>query len=75
MTVKIRKVGNSHVITVPKSLNCNDNTTYDVFKGLDGAIVYLPHHKNPFTDKAYTEAHKYDGDNTGFINMENGDEN
>ena len=52
MTVKIRKVGTSNVLTVPKSIT-NLQKEYDVFEGRDGAIVYLPKRKNLFEDQDY----------------------
>jgi antitoxin component of MazEF toxin-antitoxin module len=57
MTVKIRKVGNSNVLTVPNSININ-NTEFDVFEGIDGAIVFTPHQPNPFKDNEFVANHK-----------------
>ena len=75
MTVKVRKVGNSRVLTVPKNVKLNRHVIYDVFKGEDGALIYLPHRKNPFKDPKYIKNHLYNGNNKGFINMEDGHEN
>lgn len=65
MLVKIRRVGTSDVLTVPKSIE-KRSREYEVFSGRDGAIVYLPKEKNPFKDDAYTQKHLFDGDETGF---------
>ncbi|MGM9907835.1 AbrB/MazE/SpoVT family DNA-binding domain-containing protein [Limosilactobacillus sp.] len=69
MTVKIRKVGTSNVLTVPKSIK-NPQKEYEVYEGRDGAIVYLPKKKNPFEDPEYVKSHLYDGDDTGFVEGE-----
>lgn len=67
MTVKIRKVGNANVLTVPKNINFTAKE-YEVFEGRDGAITYLPVTENPFnTTKTLEKYGTYDGDNTGFI--------
>lgn len=67
MTVKLRKVGNSQVLTVPQNIPISGKE-YDVFAGRNGSIVYTPKEKNPFknldTLKKYGE---FDGDMTGFI--------
>ena len=73
MTVKIRKVGTSNVLTVPKSIT-NLEKEYDVFEGRDGAIVYLPKRKNLFEDQDFVNRHLYDGDDTGFIDAEVNDD-
>lgn len=69
MTVKIRKVGTSNVLTVPKSIK-NTHKEYEVFAGRDGAIVYLPKRPNPFEDQNFVNHHLYDGDDTGFVDAE-----
>ena len=69
MTVKIRKVGTSNVLTVPKSIT-NLQKEYEVFESRDGAIVYLPKHKNVFEDQAFVNSHLYDGDDSGFVEAE-----
>ncbi|PWT39088.1 antitoxin of toxin-antitoxin stability system [Limosilactobacillus reuteri] len=69
MTVKMRKVGTSNVLTVPKNIP-ETSKEYDVYAGRDGAIVYLPKKKNLFKDKEYLAHHKYDGNDTGFIDAE-----
>ena len=74
MTVKIRKVGNSKVLTVPKNVQPRKNITYDVFKGRNDALIYLPHRKNPFKNSKYVNEHLYDGNDSGFINMDDGHE-
>lgn len=69
MTVKMRKVGTSNVLTVPKTIPATSRE-YEVFAGRDGAIVYLPKEKNLFKDRAYLASHQYDGDDTGFVEAE-----
>lgn len=69
MSVKIRRVGTSDVLTVPKSIK-QRSEEYEVYQDRDGAIVYLPKRKNPFEDKKFVESHLYDGDNTGFVDGE-----
>lgn len=69
MTVKIRKVGTSDVLTVPQHIK-KVSTEYQVFSGRDGAIIYLPKQKNPFKDDKYTEEHLFNGDYTGFVKAE-----
>ncbi|KRK34654.1 hypothetical protein [Loigolactobacillus bifermentans] len=54
--MKPRKVGTSTVLTVPKNIKITADD-YDVFSGRDGAIIYLPKTKNPFTDPAFIKAH------------------
>jgi len=56
-SVKPRKVGSSTVLTVPKGIKA-DAKKYDVVSGEDGAIVFLPHTKNPFTDAEFIEKNK-----------------
>lgn len=69
MTVKIRRVGTSDVLTVPKSIK-QRSKEYEVYQDRDGAIVYMPKRKNPFKDNEFVEKHLYDGDDTGFVNGE-----
>lgn len=66
MSFKIRKVGTSNVLTVPNKVG-EVGAEYNVYSGRQGAIVYLPANKNPFTDKEYIAKHRYDWDDTGFI--------
>ncbi len=54
--VKIRKSGNSNILTVPKEIKPKAQT-YQVFQGRDGVIVYVPTHQNPFKDKNWVAAH------------------
>lgn len=67
MTVKLRKVGNSRVLTVPKNIPIS-GSEFDVFSGRNGSIVFMPKEENPFksldTLKKYGE---FDGDTTGFV--------
>lgn len=71
MIIKIRKVGNSRVLTVPKNIKTNSNNEYEVYAGRNGAITYLPVEKNPFhsleTLKKYG---RFNGDSTGFVDAE-----
>lgn len=74
MSIKIRHIGTSDVLTVPKNIK-KVSREYEVFSGRGGAIVYLPKQNNPFKDDQYTATHLYDGDNTGFVDaMVNDDE-
>lgn len=75
--MKIRKVGGSNVLTVPKKISSeveNKNLEYNAFLGRDGAIVYLPKKKNLFADWDYSKSHNYDSDTTGFIDAGVSDE-
>lgn len=45
MTVKMRQVGTSDVLTVPKSIK-NRSSEYEVYQDRNGAIVYMPKRKN-----------------------------
>ncbi|QBO37467.1 antitoxin of toxin-antitoxin stability system [Periweissella cryptocerci] len=49
-SVKIRKVGNSSVLTVPQSILPANVTEFLVYAGEDGKIVYTPIKNNPFND-------------------------
>ncbi|MDN6710940.1 MAG: hypothetical protein L0L46_05790 [Tetragenococcus halophilus] len=53
MSVKLRKVGSSHVLTVPKKFKVSENTEFDVFHGRDGSIIYTPKRNNPFEGDWY----------------------
>ncbi|MCI1290163.1 MAG: antitoxin of toxin-antitoxin stability system [Lactobacillus sp.] len=65
--VKIRKVGNSKVFTVPKAFKTT-SAEYEAFLGRDGAITFLPARTNPFDSKdAVKKYGKFDNDTTGFI--------
>jgi len=57
--VKPRKVGSSEVFTIPKGIKITHDQ-YEVFSGHDGAIIFLPKNKNPFTDPAFIKAHRND---------------
>lgn len=72
MSVRIRKVGNSDVITVPKELNLDRNIEYEAFVGRHGSITYLPVEKNPFEDPASVKKYgKADGSKMiGFVDAE-----
>lgn len=69
MTVKMRRVGTSNVLTVPKTIK-NVHKEYDVFAGRDGAIVYLPKRENLFNDAGFVNSHLYDGNDSGFVDSE-----
>lgn len=66
MTVKIRRVGTSDVLTVPKSIK-KRYKEYEVYQDQNGAIVYMPKRSNPFKNSEFVAKHLYDGDDTGFI--------
>jgi len=68
-SVKARKVGSSTVLTVPKEIKAL-YTDYDVFAGTDGAIVYLPKTKNPFTDAKFIETHRHALSDQDFLETE-----
>lgn len=53
MSVKIRQVGSSKVLTVPNNIDVNLSDEYNVYKGQDGAIVYTPKTRNPFIGDWY----------------------
>ena len=55
MTIKVRKVGNSQTLTVPKSFNIDSNTKYTVTLKNDGTIVYTPETRNPFEGDWFNE--------------------
>lgn len=69
MTVKIRRVGTSDVLTVPKSIK-KRYKEYEVYQDRNGAIVYMPKRNNPFKNSEFIAKHLYDGDDTGFIDGE-----
>lgn len=73
MAVKIRKVGSSNVLTVPKSIQATDQE-YNVYSGRNGAIVYLPKRQNPFEDPEFIKQHRFEGDQTGFVEGEVSDD-
>lgn len=66
LSVKPRKVGTSTVLTVPKEIDAKYKK-YDVFSGKDGAIVFLPQKKNPFTDPEFIKKHKNDLSDKDFL--------
>lgn len=69
MTVKMRKVGHSWVLTVPKKdRKGKENKKFEVYAGRQGAIIFLPVSKNPFEDPNTIQKYgQFDGDETGFI--------
>lgn len=56
-SVKPRIVGSSTVLTVPKGIQAK-YPDYDVYSGRQGAIVFLPKEKNPFTDPEFVKEHQ-----------------
>ncbi|MCT4486493.1 antitoxin of toxin-antitoxin stability system [Levilactobacillus parabrevis] len=56
-SVKPRLVGSSTVLTVPKGIQAK-YPDYDVYSGRNGAIVFLPKRKNPFTDSEFIKTHQ-----------------
>ncbi|KRL93294.1 antitoxin of toxin-antitoxin stability system [Levilactobacillus hammesii] len=56
-SVKPRIVGSSTVLTVPKGISAK-YPEYDVYSGRNGAIVFLPKEKNPFTDPEFIKRHQ-----------------
>ena len=69
MTVKMRKVGHSWVLTVSeKDRKEKENKEFEAYTGHQGAIVFLPVSKNPFESKeTITKYGSFDGDTTGFV--------
>jgi len=56
--IKVRKVGNSKVFTIPKYIHPTDDS-YDVFQGRHGDIIYSPKRKNIFKDKEFIKNHDW----------------
>ncbi|MBK0040760.1 antitoxin of toxin-antitoxin stability system [Leuconostoc pseudomesenteroides] len=54
--IKIRKVGTSEVLTVPKTIQ-HTTTEFEVFSGRNGSIVYTPKRANPFHDEKFIKEH------------------
>lgn len=57
MTVKIRKVGTSNVLTVPSDISVPKDAEFEVYAGEQGSIVFLPRKQNPFMDDQYAATH------------------
>ncbi|EHN58431.1 MAG: antitoxin of toxin-antitoxin stability system [Oenococcus sp.] len=57
-TVKIRKSGNSNILTLPKEIKPTAKE-FTVFQGRDGEIVYTPKKTNPFKDEKWVQAHEH----------------
>ena len=55
MTIKVRKVGNSMTLTIPKSFNVACGTRFKAELNDDGSIVYRPEHRNPFEGDWFKE--------------------
>lgn len=53
MKVKARTVGHSVTLTVPKQLDVKEGQEFDVTRKPDGAIVFMPKHRNPFEGNWY----------------------
>ena len=64
--MKVRKQGNSLVVTVPKKFGIKQGTEVIAVKGKDGSFTYIPKMKNPFLDKNvhFEHAHEEFNDHT-----------
>ncbi|WP_334331914.1 MULTISPECIES: AbrB/MazE/SpoVT family DNA-binding domain-containing protein [unclassified Companilactobacillus] len=56
--VKVRKIGDSKVFTIPKSIHITSDE-YIVFQGRHGDIVYVPKRKNVFDDEEFIRTHDW----------------
>lgn len=56
MSVKLRQVGTSKVLTVPSQIR-TDATEYSVFVSSDGAIVYIPQQETDANTQKIAEKH------------------
>lgn len=68
-SVKPRIVGSSTVLTVPKGIQAK-YPDYDVYSGRQGAIVFLPKEKNPFTDPEFIKKNQGALSDNDFISTE-----
>jgi hypothetical protein len=57
MSVKIKKLGNLHVLPIPNNIPITE-TDYEVFSGSDGSISYIPKRINPFKDPEFIKSHQ-----------------
>ncbi|USS89005.1 AbrB/MazE/SpoVT family DNA-binding domain-containing protein [Fructilactobacillus cliffordii] len=48
MAVKLRKVGDARVLSVPQAVVAKVGTTFTVKQTVDGSIIYTPERANPF---------------------------
>lgn len=48
MKVKVRTVGNTNILTIPKAFNVTPGIEFEVEQQSDGMIVFKPRHRNPF---------------------------
>lgn len=55
MTIKVRRVGNSVTLTIPKSFNVAPGTRFKAELQDDGSIVYRTEHRNPFEGHWFKE--------------------
>ncbi len=55
MTIKVRRVGNSVTLTIPKSFNISPGAKFKAELKDDSSIVYRPKHKNPFEGHWFKE--------------------
>lgn len=55
MTIKVRRVGNSVTLTIPKSFNVAPGAKFKAELQDDGSIVYRPEHRNPFEGHWFKE--------------------
>lgn len=60
MVVKVRKVGNSKAITIPKDLKVSDDERFEVRREADGTLIFTPAHKNPFEGNWFQKDIKQD---------------
>lgn len=58
MSVKVKKVGNTKVFTIPEEIKPTDGE-YDVFQGRSGSIVFTPKKPNVFKDKDFINTHDF----------------
>lgn len=56
MSVKLRQVGTSKVLTVPSQIR-TDATEYSVFVSADGAIVYIPQQETDANTQEIAKRH------------------
>ena len=66
--MKVRKQGNSLVITIPKNFDVKPGTDLVAMKGRHGELVYAPKMANPFTNPNVHMKHHHEM--TGSDNLE-----
>lgn len=55
MTIRVQKIGNSLVLTIPKSFSVKSGDEYTAEIDPNGTIIYRPVHKNPFEGSRFNE--------------------